>query len=166
MCIMCKFSKIKMYCSKIIAFLLYYIMHGWFTSLQVSPEMCKLIICSLGLLAKHNSIVFFGQIVCLMSHSWRSFDCTRSRLTGLPLLAPDMGVVLNLSENISPLNVITSNTSALSCAAENEFLDMAIEMKNICAVGMKCFSKFDWSCSVTSKPIVNTDRLYLEYLYF
>lgn len=97
-------TKLKIYewCSNNIAFYFYFMKHGWFTSKQVSAEMCKLIICSLGLLAKHNSIVFFGQIVCLMSHSWRSFDCTRSRLTGLPLLAPHMDAVLNLSENISP----------------------------------------------------------------
>lgn len=128
--------------------------------------MCKLIIWSLGLLAKHNSIVFFGQIVCLMLHSWRSFDCTRSRLTGLPLLAPDMDAVLNLSENISPLNVLPGHVLLNEAVYKWSFIDMAIEMGNICAVGMKCFSKFDMSCGVTSKPILNIDRLYLEYLYF
>jgi len=37
---------------------------------------------------------------------------------------------------------------------------MSIEMGNICVVVMKCFSKFDMSCSVTSQSILNIDYIW------
>lgn len=102
-------SRLKMYeCFFKKYSFLFVLCDAWVHYFIASAETCKLIIWSLGVLANHNSVVFFGQIVCLMLHSWLSFHGTGSRLTGLPLLAPDTDSTCHA--RIFPhINVITSN---------------------------------------------------------